>query len=208
MLTPRVVAARGDSEHTGHRGDAETGLIRAHEPVDLPGPVSLANQAVAFARSSAMCRSAFMRALSIGSAPSLLNRVACGSKLNAHHDQHVEVGLGCLFMAVTHRVSAGHLPSSCPSLPTGYERAANAGHGRIGIVGPSFHRLFLTPCRNPAGGLVLPLLIATCLTVPGVSSDGLTRRRVRPCPDRGSGSTRTSAVRRRPTQCGTCRRCG
>ena len=42
----------------------------------LPVPV--------FARSSAMCRSAFMRALSTGSAPSLLNSVACGSKLNAH----------------------------------------------------------------------------------------------------------------------------
>ena len=55
--TPRVVPARGDTEHTGHRGDAETGLVRAHEPVDLPGPVSRANQAVAFASMSRSSRS-------------------------------------------------------------------------------------------------------------------------------------------------------
>ena len=30
--TPRVVPPRGDTEHAGHRGDAETTLIRAHEP--------------------------------------------------------------------------------------------------------------------------------------------------------------------------------
>ena len=35
--TPRVVPARGDTEHTGHHGDTETALVRAHEPIDLPG---------------------------------------------------------------------------------------------------------------------------------------------------------------------------
>ncbi len=54
--TPRVVPARGDAEHAGHRGDTETSLIRTHEPVDLPGPVSRANQAVAFARISRSSR--------------------------------------------------------------------------------------------------------------------------------------------------------
>ena len=55
--TPRVVPARGDTEHAGHRGDAETRLIRTHEPVDLPGRVSRANQAVAFANISRSSRS-------------------------------------------------------------------------------------------------------------------------------------------------------
>ncbi len=31
--TSRVVPARGDTEHTGHRGDTETDLVRAHDPV-------------------------------------------------------------------------------------------------------------------------------------------------------------------------------
>ena len=50
-LTPRIEPARawGGSGHTGHRGDAQLGLIRSHEPVDLPGPTSRANQAAAFA---------------------------------------------------------------------------------------------------------------------------------------------------------------
>ena len=48
-LTPRIEPARGDTEHSGHRGDAQLGLMRSHEPVDLPGPTSRANQAVAFA---------------------------------------------------------------------------------------------------------------------------------------------------------------
>ena len=50
-LTPRIEPARawGGSGHPGHRGDAVLGLIRSHEPVDLPGPTSRANQAVAFA---------------------------------------------------------------------------------------------------------------------------------------------------------------
>ena len=50
--TPRVVPARGDTEHPGHRGDTETSLIRAHDPVGLPGRASRANQAVAFANIS------------------------------------------------------------------------------------------------------------------------------------------------------------
>ncbi len=49
---PRVEPARGDAEHPGHRGDVEHGLVRPHEPVDLLGLVSRANQAVAFARIS------------------------------------------------------------------------------------------------------------------------------------------------------------
>ena len=48
--TPRVVPARGDTKQAGHRGDADTRLIRTHEPVDRPGPVSRAIQAVAVAR--------------------------------------------------------------------------------------------------------------------------------------------------------------
>ena len=55
--TPRVVPARGDSEHSGHRGDSKLGLIRSHEPVDLPGTVPRANQAVAFAKISRSSRS-------------------------------------------------------------------------------------------------------------------------------------------------------
>ena len=54
--TPRVVPARGDAEHAGHRGDTETSLIRTHEPGDRPGPVSRANQAVAVARISRSSR--------------------------------------------------------------------------------------------------------------------------------------------------------
>ena len=50
-LTPRIVAARGDTEHSGHRGDTERNLIRAHESVDPPGPVCRANRAVALRRS-------------------------------------------------------------------------------------------------------------------------------------------------------------
>ena len=53
---PRVVPARGDSEHSGHRGDSKLGLIRSHEPVDLPGTVPRANQAVAFAKISRSSR--------------------------------------------------------------------------------------------------------------------------------------------------------
>ena len=48
-LAPRVVPARGDTEHSDHRGDTELGLVRSHEPVDLPGTVSRAKQAVVFA---------------------------------------------------------------------------------------------------------------------------------------------------------------
>ena len=55
--TPRVAPAGGDTEHAGHRGDAKTRLIRTHEPEDLPGPVSRANQAVALARISRSSRS-------------------------------------------------------------------------------------------------------------------------------------------------------
>ena len=55
--TPRVVPARGDTEHAGHRGDAEPSLIRTHEPVVFPGPISRANQAVAFAKISRSSRS-------------------------------------------------------------------------------------------------------------------------------------------------------
>ena len=64
---PRVVPARGDTEDRassrsernfgGHRGDSKLGPIRSHEPVDLPGPVSRANQAVAFAKVSRSSRS-------------------------------------------------------------------------------------------------------------------------------------------------------
>ena len=54
---PRVVPARGDSEHSGHRGDSKLGLIRSHEPVDLPGTVPRANQAAAFAKISRSSRS-------------------------------------------------------------------------------------------------------------------------------------------------------
>ena len=39
-LAPRIEPARGDTEHSGHRGNAKFGLIRSHEPVDLPGTVS------------------------------------------------------------------------------------------------------------------------------------------------------------------------
>ena len=53
---PRVVPARGDSEHSGHRGNAALDLIRSDEPVELPGPVSRANQAVAFAKMSRASR--------------------------------------------------------------------------------------------------------------------------------------------------------
>ena len=49
-LAPRIEPARGDAEHPGHGGDTKLGLIRSHEPVDLPGTVSRANQAVAFAK--------------------------------------------------------------------------------------------------------------------------------------------------------------
>ena len=54
---PRVVPARGDTEYPGHRGDSKLGLIRSHELVDLPGTVSRANQAVAFAKMSRSSRS-------------------------------------------------------------------------------------------------------------------------------------------------------
>ena len=50
-LTPRIEPARawGGSGHSGHRGYPQLGLIRSHEPIDLPGPTSRANQAAAFA---------------------------------------------------------------------------------------------------------------------------------------------------------------
>ena len=54
---PRVVPARGDTEYPGYRGGSKRGLIRSHEPVDLPGTVSRANQAVAFAKMSRSSRS-------------------------------------------------------------------------------------------------------------------------------------------------------
>ena len=58
-LSPRVVAAGGDVQHSAHRGDRVGGLIRSHELEDFSGtePVSRANQAAAFARISRSCRS-------------------------------------------------------------------------------------------------------------------------------------------------------
>ena len=49
-----------------------------------------------FLRSSAMCRSAFMRALSTGMRPSLLNSVAVRVVVERAGDQHVEVGIAGL----------------------------------------------------------------------------------------------------------------
>ncbi len=52
--TPRVVPAGGDAQHTALRGHGIDRLVIAHEPEPFDGidPVSLANQAVAFARIS------------------------------------------------------------------------------------------------------------------------------------------------------------
>ena len=46
---PRVVPAGGDTQHPAHRGHRMFGLVRPHEPEDLPGtvPVSRANQTAA-----------------------------------------------------------------------------------------------------------------------------------------------------------------
>ena len=62
-----VVPVRGDTEDKGssrsernfggHCGDSDFGLMLSHEPVDLPGTVSRANQTVAFARMSRSSRS-------------------------------------------------------------------------------------------------------------------------------------------------------
>ena len=90
-LTPRIEPARGDTEHPGHRGDAQLGLMRSHEPVDLPGPTSRANQAAAFAsiaRSSRRRRFS-RRSRRISSRSALLNpsarrpssRSACATQL-------------------------------------------------------------------------------------------------------------------------------
>ena len=57
--SPRVGPARGDAQHPAHRGHPMTGLVRLHEPEDLPGtePVSRANQTAAFFRISRSLRS-------------------------------------------------------------------------------------------------------------------------------------------------------
>ena len=47
-----------------------------------------------FLRSSAMWRSAFMRALRTGTVPSLLNSRGVGVVVEGAGDQHVEVGFG------------------------------------------------------------------------------------------------------------------
>jgi hypothetical protein len=49
-----MVARLGNAEHASHGSNWEDGLVRAHEPEDPDGivPVSLANQAAAFARMS------------------------------------------------------------------------------------------------------------------------------------------------------------
>lgn len=62
-LQPPVEAAAGDSQHAAHGTNAELGPVRLHELEDRLGVfvVSLANQAVAFAR---MSRSSLMRASS------------------------------------------------------------------------------------------------------------------------------------------------
>ena len=54
---PGVVPARGHAEHTGHCRDPELGLAPPVEPEDPFGPVSRANQGVAFARISRSSRS-------------------------------------------------------------------------------------------------------------------------------------------------------
>src|ERR1700736_272352 len=56
---PRVVAAGGDFQYSAHGGDPVTGLIRVHELERRDGtePVSVANQAAAFAKISRSSRS-------------------------------------------------------------------------------------------------------------------------------------------------------
>src|SRR5271154_4866781 len=58
-LTPRIVAAGGDSQYPAHGGNPVDGLIRAHELERRDGtvPVSVANQAAAFAKISRSSRS-------------------------------------------------------------------------------------------------------------------------------------------------------
>ncbi len=52
----RRSSRRGDTEHSRRRRDPELGLVRSHEPEDPFGPVSRANQTVAFARISRSSR--------------------------------------------------------------------------------------------------------------------------------------------------------
>src|ERR1700737_936939 len=58
-LTPRIVAAGGDSQYPAHRGNPVYGLIRVHELERRDGtePVSVANQAAAFDSISRSSRS-------------------------------------------------------------------------------------------------------------------------------------------------------
>src|SRR5271169_804481 len=58
-LAPRIVAAGGDSQYSAHRGNPVNGLIRVHELERRDGtaPVSVANQAAAFASFSRSSRS-------------------------------------------------------------------------------------------------------------------------------------------------------
>src|SRR5713101_4556970 len=58
-LAPRIVAAGGDSQYSAHRGNPVNGLIRVHqlERRDGTEPVSVANQAAAFASISRSSRS-------------------------------------------------------------------------------------------------------------------------------------------------------
>src|SRR5229473_3375536 len=58
-LTPRIVAAGGDSQYPAHRGNPVDGLIRVQELERRDGtePVSVANQAAAFDSISRSSRS-------------------------------------------------------------------------------------------------------------------------------------------------------
>ena len=74
-LAPRIKAAGGDSQHSAHGGDCVHGLIRTHELERRDGtePVSVANQAAAFAKISRSSRNArFSRLSRVSSSRSLV----------------------------------------------------------------------------------------------------------------------------------------
>src|SRR5271156_55860 len=76
-LAPRIVAAGGDSQYPAHGGNPVDGLIRAHELERRDGtvPVSVANQAAAFAKISRSSRSTrFSRRKRLSSARSSVVR--------------------------------------------------------------------------------------------------------------------------------------
>ena len=116
-LTPRIEPARawGGSGHTGHRGDAQLGLIRSHEPVDLPGPTSRANQAFVGRRVHWTLRGSSSPFASI-CLPSADKKIAI-PVLHAHDGSHGAAGVSprALRCSIHQRAGPRHARPARPS---------------------------------------------------------------------------------------------